>query len=155
MPAPSPRLVDVDDFEARIEQALVAFEPVRSSQTPIQLDVDSSGLVRLKGWVRSRVIKDSIEDIVRHVPGVTSVELELVADPELEVDVARALAKAPETSGLEPGSVILRSTYGSVLLTGSIPSAEMRDRVAQVVSQVDGVRRVDDELQIKGAVGEK
>ena len=148
MTAPSIREVDIEDLEGRIEEALMSYEPVRSSQLPLRLEADASASVRLEGWVRSRVIKDTIEDIVRHVPGVAQVTLALVVDPELEVKVARALAKSSETAGLEPGSVILRANLGAVRVIGSVGSQGLRDNVLQVVRDVEGVRRVEDDLQI-------
>ncbi len=131
MPASSTGLLEIEDHEGRIEHALMAYEPVRSSHVPLKLDVDSSGRVRLRGWVRSRVIKDSIEAIVRSVPGVAELELSLVVDPELDMKVARALATSPETAGLEPGTVILRAHLGTVRLIGSAPTQALKDSVAQ------------------------
>lgn len=155
MPATSPGLLNIENFESDIEQALMAYEPVRSSQVPLHLDVDSSGFVRLGGWVRSRVIKDSIEDIVRHVPGVAGWELTLVVDPELEMKVARALATSPKTASIQPGRVILRANQGTIRLVGIVPTAALAESVADVAEQVDGVRRVKNELSVAGSVGKK
>jgi osmotically-inducible protein OsmY len=155
MPAPSPRLLETEDFEGRIEQALMAYEPVRSSLVPLQLEVDRSGHVHLQGWVRSRVIKDTIEDIVRRVPGVAALDLPLVIDSELEIKVARALATSPATASLEPGTVILRGYFGTMRLIGSVPTQALKDGVAQVTTRVDGVRRIENELKVVGAVGKQ
>lgn len=155
MPAPSPRLLETEDFEGRIEQALMAYEPVRSSHVPLQLDVDQSGHVHLQGWVRSRAIKDSIEDIVRSLPEVAALDLPLVVDSELEIKVARALATSSATASLEPGSVILRAYFGTMRLIGSVPTQALRDSAAQVVMQVDGVRRIENELKVVQAVGKR
>jgi osmotically-inducible protein OsmY len=155
MALPSASLLEIEDLEGRIEQALMSFEPVRSSQVPLQLQVGAFGDVRLEGWVRSRVIKDAVEDIVRHVPGVAKLDLSLVVDPELEVDVASALARSAATADLEPGDVIIRADFGTVRLVGSVASSALRDSVAQVASQVDGVRRIENELQVRDSVGKK
>jgi osmotically-inducible protein OsmY len=134
----------------------MAFEPVRSSHVPLHLHVDPSGVVGLRGWVRSRGIKDWIAETTRRVPGVTSLNLALVVDPELEIKVARALATAPQTAGLPPGTVVVRAYYGTVRLIGHVPDAAQIDGVDKVASQVDGVRRVENELtSINAAIGKK
>jgi len=155
MPAPSPRLLETEDLEGLIEQALMAYEPVRSSHVPIRMDVDHSGNVQLQGWVRSRVIKDSIGNIVRGVPGVAALDLPLVVDAELEIRVARALATSPATESLAPGSVLLRAYFGTMRLIGSVATQPLKDSVAQVAAEVDGVRRVENELKVVQGVGKK
>lgn len=155
MPAPSPRLLETEDIEGRIEQALMAYEPVRSSLVPLRLEVAPAGHVRLQGWVRSRVIKDSIGNILQRVPGVAVQDLSLVVDSELEVKAARALATSQATASLDPGSVILRAYFGTMRLIGNVPTQSLKDGVAQVVAEVDGVRRLENELKVVDAVGKK
>jgi osmotically-inducible protein OsmY len=148
MSAQAQRLRQREDLEGRVENALMGIEPVRSSDVPLRLDVDAGGGIKLKGWVRSRVIKDMIEDVVLRVPGVASLVLELVVDPELEVRVARALATEPQTAALVPGSVLLRADVGAIRLIGQVPTASARQGVAEVVGQVAGVRRIENALQV-------
>lgn len=148
MTVTSTPMLGVEDLEGRIEDALMSYEPVRSSPLPLHLEVEPSGVARLEGWVRSRVIYDTIEEIVRHVPGVTQLNLSLVVDPELEVQVARALATSAETAVLAPGSVILRANLGAVRLIGRVPTRGLEASVVRVAQQVEGVRRVENELAV-------
>ena len=81
---------------------------------------------------------------------MVALDLSLVVDPELEVQVARALATSPGTAGLAPGNVIFRASLGTVRLIGRVPTAAMKDSVAQVAKQVAGVRGIENELEVVG-----
>lgn len=148
MTAPSPRPVDPRDLQSLIEDALWNYEPVRSSDVPLQLHVNDVGRVSLQGWVRSRVIKDSIEAIVSGVPGVAAVENELLSDSDLEIWAARALADAPGLGALPPGRLIVRAHLGAVGLVGHVPDEATRQAAAGVVGTMPGVRRVVDNMQV-------
>jgi hypothetical protein len=108
MSAQAQRLRQREDLEGRVENALMGIEPVRSSDVPLRLDVDAGGGIKLKGWVRSRVIKDMIEDVVLRVPGVASLVLELVVDPELEVGERSSAGRCRRDSSDRPGADSLR-----------------------------------------------
>jgi osmotically-inducible protein OsmY len=70
----------------------------------------------------------------------------IVADPDVEVAVAAALQSDPKTSGLPAGSVLVRSLFGVVTLTGRLPAGADREAVVRVAAGVPGVRQVHDRL---------
>jgi osmotically-inducible protein OsmY len=110
------------------------------------IKVEPGGRVELSGPVRSRLIRDQLRETVAAVPGVGEVIDRMVADPELEVAAAAALQKDPRTSSLPPGSVLVRSGYGAVTLTGQLPEGADRRALLEVVRAVPGVRQVYDRL---------
>jgi osmotically-inducible protein OsmY len=76
---------------------------------------------------------------------VQRVEDRIVADPDLEIAVARALADDPKTAGVPAGSVLVFAQLGNVVLVGDLPESLLAE-VLRVAGQVPGVRRVVDRL---------
>jgi osmotically-inducible protein OsmY len=144
----SPTPPDPQDLQGRIEDALWDYEPVRSSDVPIQMHIGQDGRVRVHGWVRSRVIKDMVGAIVSGVPGVAQVDNQLVADPDLQVKAAQALAEAPGLRSLAAGELIVRAHLGAVGLVGQVPDEATRHAAADAVGKTPGVRRVVDDLEV-------
>jgi osmotically-inducible protein OsmY len=149
MTTPIPLSPDTQDLRGRIEDALWEYEPVRSSDLPLRLDVTEQGQVRLQGWVRSRVIKDTIRAIVSSVAGVTGLDNQLVADPDLEIQAARALADAPGLGRLPVGDLAVRAHLGAVGIVGRVPDEATRRTAADVVEKTLGVRRVVDSMEVR------
>jgi hypothetical protein len=134
------------DLTAEVERVLWDFDALRTADRPILVRVGRDGKVSLRGPVRSRFVRDQILELVRAIPGVVEVVDHMVADPELEVRVADALALAPRTASLPPGSVQVHCRYGVVILTGQLPPGTDRAAVLQVAKGVPGVVQVDDRL---------
>ncbi|MEX0787315.1 MAG: BON domain-containing protein [Anaerolineales bacterium] len=134
------------DLTAEVERVLWDFDALRTADRPIRVQVGSDGRVILRGPARSRFVRDQILELVRAVPGVAEVIDHIIADPELEVRVAEALALAPRTASLTPGSVLVHCRYGAVILTGQLPPGTDREAVVQVARGVPGVVQVDDRL---------
>jgi hypothetical protein len=66
-------------------------------------------------------------------------------DAQIESNVLKALAGAPELADQAIGST---TVYGTVTLTGSVPSEALRDKAEQLVANASGVKKVVDELVI-------
>lgn len=68
-----------------------------------------------------------------------------VSDAQVEANVLKALAAVPELADQTIGST---TVYGTVTLTGTVQSEELRDKAEQAVANTPGVKKVVDELTI-------
>jgi len=68
-----------------------------------------------------------------------------VSDAQIEANVLKALASAPELTDQTIGST---TVYGTVTLSGAVQNEALRDRAEQLVANTTGVKKVVDELTI-------
>ena len=132
-----------EDLESAVEAALWNYYPIRESLSNLQVKVSPDGRVEVSGPVRAGLKKDGVLEAVRWVPGVTGVVDGLVADNELEVQVAMALAQDPRLSSLPPGAIAVHSHLGRVTLVGRLKDEALSEVAVEVTSQVAGVITVD------------
>ena len=103
-----------------------------------------SGVVTLKGNVRTKQTREWLTMVVGAVEGATNRHSEVVDDMELELRIGQALA----SSGLSRNAgVYARSALGEVTLFGYAPAAAAMDEIVRVVSRVPGVRRVRSRME--------
>ena len=105
-----------------------------------------NGVVLLKGNVRTTQLKSAAEEIVGKVQGVIGVDNRLVADPDLEQAVTRALEEAP---GIQVGVFEVEVLLGAVTLRGRVRTAEEREEAARVVREVPGVQSVANQIEVE------
>jgi osmotically-inducible protein OsmY len=134
----------VEDLESAVETALWNYSPIRESLSDLQVNVSPDGRVEVNGPVRSGLVKDGVLETLRWVPGVTGVVDGLVADNELEIQVAIALARDSRLSSLSPSAIAVHSHLGRVTLVGRLKDEALRGIAVEVTSQVSGVKSVDD-----------
>lgn len=132
-----------DDEELReaVEQALWRDDSIRIEvleQDALILQVHD-GIVTLSGYIRSRAQHRRMEALIRQVPGVLEIEDQTIADDELEIAVAAALAQDNRTRGQ---LIRVRARLGYVNLLGDVPDAAVRDAAEEVAARVPGVRAV-------------
>ena len=72
----------------------------------------------------------------------------IVPDAEIEANVLKALASAPE---LADQAITSTTVYGTVTLKGSVRDEASRDSAEKLVSNATGVKKVVDELTIGGS----
>jgi osmotically-inducible protein OsmY len=132
---------------AAVLEALYSFDPIRSSFSLIDVR-ESNGMVELRGCVATRMIKAMATDLALSVPGVRDVDNRLIADSDIDVAVAEAIACDNRTH-LTSTQVASRSTQSIVRLAGWVPSAEVKMAVEEVVRGVLGVRDVVNDLEIR------
>ncbi|HEY8476951.1 MAG TPA: BON domain-containing protein [Chloroflexota bacterium] len=128
----------------RVRRALEENEPLRGTRAPILVTMRDDVVV-LRGRVRTRSLKSIAASIAARVPGVGRVENELVADPDVEQDVAVALSRDPVT---REHRVLVSSYYGVVHLSGDVPDDEVAQRAATVAAGVPTVARVVSHLVV-------
>jgi osmotically-inducible protein OsmY len=108
----------------------------------IHLEIED-GKATLLGNVAASRIAEAMEEALTPVPSVVAVENSLIADPDVEVNVASALAESPATKGQR---FVVRSRLGAVTLEGQV-GAEAAKAAPEVARQVAGVVSVDSRLQ--------
>jgi len=106
------------------------------------------GKVILKGWVRTETIRDLGERAAVEVDGVKEVVVQLIADDELEREVALALEKDARTADDFPG-IYVDSYCGEVKLWGTVSHPEDIAVAAEIASSVKDVRAVRNELKVR------
>lgn len=134
-----------------VEGALWRFDPIRQTHTFISVR-EQDGVVTLEGSIRGEMMKSIAERIALGVPGVRRVVNHLVADSELERDVAMRLAMDPDTL-ITTDKVSVSAIMGQVALGGRVFGATqaeadaLKARVEAVAGQANGVRSVSSRVQ--------
>ena len=134
------------ELDQAVRDALMEYTPFRAWSHQIEIETRGSTVV-LSGLARVPNIKNTVEKIVRAVKGVTSVENKIVADDEVEIAVAQALAADPRTRGGFPG-IVVGVVFGIVFIKGVAASAAMKSAAAELAGKVPGVVRVSEELAV-------
>lgn len=107
------------------------------------------GEVFLAGHVAREQNRQLVEGIVRAVPGVTAVNNQIIADRDLIVEVAQALAEDERT---RPYILRVGSFHGWISLGGEVPTREVQSAAEEVAGQVPSVRGV---LSLPKVTGER
>jgi len=111
----------------------------------VRLEV-KDGKVILSGNVAASRIAEAVEGALSGVSCALGIENRLVADPDVEISVASALAQNPSTQG---GRFIVHSRLGRVTLEGQVKPEAAQAAVA-VAREVAGVVSVESRLQPLG-----
>jgi len=114
----------------------------------VHLEVEN-GRVILSGNAASSRIAEAMEGALSRVSCVLGVESRLVADPDVEISIASALAQNPSTQGER---FIVHSRLGRVSLEGQV-KPEAVQAAAEVAREVAGVVSVESRLQPLGPGG--
>jgi hyperosmotically inducible periplasmic protein len=116
------------------------------------------GVVQLSGWVASDEERHQAVQDARSVAGVRDVEDAMqigshsstvsaaVSDSELTLRVKSALIGNPDTQSTQ---IDVTTENGVVLLSGFVDSNEVRAQAANVAKTVQGVKAVDNGLEVK------
>jgi len=131
------------ELEARVNQALWSYFPLRESRCPI-IVIARGEVVELTGTVRTELMKRTALRLAGAVPGV-KIRDNLVSDESLEQEIRQRLARNPSTH-LSANEVTVRSVLGAVHLRGQVESATIREEIGQIASRVPGVQMVINEL---------
>ncbi len=139
-----------DELRERVYYVLNhTYPPLRELLLPIAVEVED-GVVTLKGWVRTPAMKHMATKLALEVPGVKDVRNQLIADDELEREVALALERDPALEDDFPG-IFVDALAGAVTLWGHVSSEENKARAQEIAQSIHGVRKVINDLKVKGA----
>jgi osmotically-inducible protein OsmY len=139
----------LERLKMEIEGRIANLEPLRTLGNHLKISVDSDGAIEVSGPVRSHLIKEMVLQSIRETPGVHTIEDDVIADPDLELDVAQALTSDDRTREIPLGHIFIHSRSGVVSLAGKLPDDIQLSDVLDVVSSVDGVRDINSMIQIK------
>ncbi len=142
--------------DAEIAQAVedAAFYDPRVSSFKIEAEV-SQGKATLRGSVNSLKAKLAAESIARHTVGVHSVDNRITVAPATQLSdktladrVRAALFANPITEAFE---IKAEASDGTVRLIGGVDSNFERAVATDVAASVQGVREVENELELENA----
>jgi len=125
----------------------------RIDEKQIGVQVDQ-GVVTLGGTVDDLAISAAAVEAAHRVAGVKDVANELQVKSAqaahlTDTDVARAVRHALEWDALIPDQEIRSTvTAGVVVLDGIVATPIQREEVARVVGRLNGIRRLDNRLQV-------
>ena len=117
-----------------------------------------NGIVQLSGFVASDTVRESAVTAAKDVDGVAQVRDNLKIRPDnvsaeqtqrdadITKEVRDALVADPTT---KPHEINVATADSVVQLSGFVDSADIRTTAAQVAGAVHGVRRVQNELEMK------
>ena len=132
------------NLEQSVRNALDRYTPLRVWQHSIQIQANH-GAVVLSGSARSQAEKQVAGNLARAVKGVTAVENRLMADGDLEIAIAQALAADARTRDAFPG-VLIGVVFGTVYLKGTAASEEIKKAASEIASKIVGILQVSNEL---------
>jgi osmotically-inducible protein OsmY len=143
------KTLPLERLQMEIEGRIAKLEPLRTLDNHLRISVGSDGAIQVSGPVRSHLIKQIVLQSIEGTPGVHSIEDDVIADPDLELDVAQALTSDDRTGEIPLGHIFIHSRSGVVSLAGKLPDDIPLSDVLDVVSSVDGVRDTKSMIQIK------
>ncbi len=135
-----------EDLQARIDDALWRYEPLRVLRAPLTAQV-RHGEVTLTGVVPSRIIHRGVIETLQRIPGIQAVHDQIVTDTDLDQAVTLALAQAAETQAWS-ADVQVAVRNGIVQLIGVVPDVAASEAIARLAANVPGVRRVVNLLRV-------
>jgi osmotically-inducible protein OsmY len=128
-----------DSLAAAVERALEGAEVMTSRHFNDFALAVHAGVVLLRGHVLRSSSKKQIELVAGQTPGVTLVDNQLVADTDLEGEVARALSAVTSQNH---DRLFVNVRQGIIDLSGYATSAAVRDAAEQCAANVPHVRAV-------------
>ena len=149
--------VDDSAITAKVKAELVKDHDTKAREIGVNT---YRGVVQLSGFVGSDAERQAAEKDASQVTGVRSVQNDLkisdqqttvgstIDDSAITTKVKAALVDNPTTKARE---IKVTTSHGVVELSGFVDSREVKDTAAQVASGVQGVKGVDNELQLKPA----
>jgi len=153
--------------EARQEGSVWTAIALNRHLNPFKIDVDvESGTATLSGTVESDVDRDLAEQIALGIEGIDNVDNRLHVDGELtrsydtQSDLAQRFDDATTTATVKSKLLWNRNTEGLnigvetssgvVTLTGTAQSAAAKDLAGRLAKNTDGVRKVENAIQVDG-----
>lgn len=148
-------VIDDSVLTAKVKTALIE-DPVTKAG---QINVETyRGVVQLGGFVDSQAEKTRATELARGVTGVKDVRNDLkIGDADQSVGGAvddtmittQVKAKLIADSRTDAYKINVETKGGVVQLTGFVDSDQAKNSAGEVARSVDGVREVDNDLEIR------
>lgn len=148
------QVVDDSGITAQVKAGLVDSK----STSSLSINVESyKGTVQLSGFVGSEAEKAAAGKVAQGVKGVTRVINSLAVAPKTSVgtklddSVATGKVKAAlmDSAEVKSMSINVETKNGVTQLAGFVDTAAMKEKAGKVAAGVSGVKRVDNQLQVK------
>jgi osmotically-inducible protein OsmY len=135
------------DWEIRqaVLERLTADPDLNAVQRSLRIAVQDQE-VRLEGYVADRAQADRVTQLVRSVPEVLKLDVDLVTDDGLARAVTDAIARDPVASA---ASVQVSAHHGTVDITGEAPDRATARAIERVAGQVPGVQVVHNMVAVR------
>ena len=134
-----------DEAQRNALAALEDADPTGDTFRAVQLDV-VDGTAYMSGSVRLPVQRALAEETVAKAKGVLGVDSSIVADWDLCIAIAEALAQEGLT---RQGLVMVKSSLGRVTLSGHLPAQELIDTAVAVAAKVAGVHSIEHSIRVQ------
>ena len=134
-----------DEAQRNALAALGDADPTGDTFRAVQLDV-VDGTAYLSGSVRFPVQRTQAEEAVATAKGVLGVDSYIVADWDLRIAIAEALAQEGLT---HQGLVMVKSSLGRIRLSGHLAAQKMVDDAVAVAAGVAGVQSVEHRIRVQ------
>jgi osmotically-inducible protein OsmY len=131
-------------LEQAVRRALDHYTPLRMWRHSFEIQA-SGGKATLTGNARSQAEKEVAGNLARAVKGITSVDNQMIADGDVELDVAQALAVDERTRDAFPG-ILVGVVFGTVYLKGTAASDVVKQAAGEIAGKIANVRQVSNEL---------
>ena len=131
-------------LEQAVRNALDRYTPLRMWRYSFQIQA-SDGKATLTGSARSQAEKEVAGNLARAVKGITTVDNQMVADGDVELAVAQALATDERTRDAFPG-ILVGVVFGMVYLKGRVVSEAVKQAAGEIAKRIENVQRVSNEL---------
>jgi hyperosmotically inducible protein len=146
----------IDDaaLTAKIKAELATDPTAKAHQIDVEIN---QGVVQLNGYVDSKANREAAERVARNAEGVKDVRNNLkvrgeetagkmVDDTVITAKVKTALIQNDLTKAHE---INVESQNGVVQLSGFVDSQSQKDKAASIARDIDGVSRVDNNIDVK------
>ena len=139
------------DWEIRqsVLQLLTADPTVEALTRSVQIEVEDQR-VQLRGYATDDAQAQRVAQVVRSVPEVAELDLDLITDNGLARAVREALARDPATSAAQ---LQVSAHLGTVDVSGEVPDRSLARRIDAVASQVPGVQVLHNVVSVRSASG--
>lgn len=128
----TPAIRPAVDIQENIYDLIAHYPPLQADRHHLRIDVQD-GVVTLSGHVRTPNTYRYLLDHAAQVRGVSSVNHDgLFVEEVIRLEAGRRI----------PLGVIANVTYGTVILTGKLPSDTTAESIVEAVAQIPGVERV-------------
>jgi hypothetical protein len=138
----------MEDIHLQVAERMEKIEPLRTLGNFLQTELDPNGVIQVTGPTQSLLIKQMVIQALSDIPGIQGIQDRIVADPDLELAVAWALAQDHRTCDLPPGRIFIRSHLGVITVFGNLPAGFLLQDIVDVVSNVSGVRDIEAKLRV-------
>ena len=120
------------DIEDDVERILAHYPPLTNDRHYIVVTVQN-GVVTASGHTRTTITRRYLVNALAQIPDVSQVNADnLYNDDSIRLEIARLI----------PVGVIANMMYGTVILTGTLPSGANEAELVAAVDNVPGVRAV-------------